>query len=378
MKRKQFYIVVMSLFFLCVLSGCWDNQDIEELTLVLGMGFDLSDQQKIKLIYQIPTIISSTESGSGQSIYQNYISEGEAVHEIIRDGATKLPNPIYTHHLKVIIIDQELAENYKLSFILDQIFRDNVSRLSPKIFLTDKKAEEILNVSDDSEIPSVYIDSISDNEQSTMKLISSMSLIDLSADLMSSQSFLMPNVTIGENNSLQLKGAGVINGKEQKLIGSLNEQDLQGINWIKGEKQGGMIKIHHKSGQVAIYEVKHLSSKISPTLHNDTVTFDVKITADGWISEDWEFPGDAFDEKYIKEFEDLVEEEVLKYAEEATDKLQHELKTDVIGLGNQFRMKYPKKWEKIKKDWNAYFATSTINYDVEINVTNMGSAGSKK
>jgi len=51
---------------------------------------------------------------------------------------------------------------------------------------------------------------------------------------------------------------------------------------------------------------------------------------------------------------------------------QQQYQTDVSGFGNNLRIKYPKVWEKVKKNWDQTFSEVPITYKVNINIKDYG------
>ena len=57
----------------------------------------------------------------------------------------------------------------------------------------------------------------------------------------SGTSYLLQNV-IGTDGEIKYAGAAAINGKTNKLIGYLDEHDLEGVMWIIGRGLGAWLK----------------------------------------------------------------------------------------------------------------------------------------
>jgi spore germination protein len=54
--------------------------------------------------------------------------------------------------------------------------------------------------------------------------------------------------------------------------------------------------------------------------------------------------------------------------------MQEDYQVDVAGFGNQIRIKYPKLWGNIKKDWDKTFSEVQINSTVNITITDYGTS----
>lgn len=68
-----------------------------------------------------------------------------------------------------------------------------------------------------------------------------MTLAKLTGKMRSGTSYLLQNV-IGTDGEVKYAGAAAINGKTNKLIGYLDEHDLEGVMWITGMGIGGTVK----------------------------------------------------------------------------------------------------------------------------------------
>jgi spore germination protein len=181
---------------------------------------------------------------------------------------------------------------------------------------------------------------------------------------------------ISTDGEIKLSGAAVINGKTKKLEGFLSEPEVEGITWITGKGKGGLVKSHdEKTGQVIIYELKSMKSKITPHVVNGKVqSFDLNIKSEGRISENWN--GTRGHEKnFRKNTEKTFEEEVNRLVKNTLVTMQEKFHVDVAGFGNQVRIEYPRVWEKEKKDWDQTFSEVPIKYTVDLTITDFGGSG---
>ncbi|PAD40144.1 Ger(x)C family spore germination protein [Terribacillus sp. 7520-G] len=363
---------IASLLFM---SGCWDSADIEEMSFVIGFGIDSSENEQtpIKHTTQIASTKKKGEQGAAPQgkMYQDVTLEGESVQDILRSISLQLPYPVYTDHLESIIINQEIARKYDLSIMLDQIMRDNVTRLSPYVVLSEQKTFDVLDTNIEGEIPSSYISSIFDNKTSTLKILPPVRLGEVAANLASRISFTLPNV-VKENNTIKVDGAGIIRGKDRKLAGFLTTEEVEGINWMSGEGKAGLLEFQDDKDHTIVYEVQHYKTKVKPKLQDGRLSFLVQSEADGWITEDWSQSGHDLSERYVEELRRLAEKEVKRLMKETMKKLQDDYKTEVVGFSDSFRIAYPREYQKMKKDWDEHFANAEVDYEVKIRIVNTG------
>ncbi|WP_139488821.1 Ger(x)C family spore germination protein [Brevibacillus dissolubilis] len=400
---SQVRCFLLSLFVLLSLSlaGCWSSNEIEEVSLGVGLAFDKGMESKVErelrekgggypkkdLITTTFQIINPQASGAGtrgggaaqQKPYLNVSETGDSVHQIVREFSLRTDRPFVSQHLKVIVFGEDLVRRISLEPLTDQMLRDNQIRPSSLILISKGRASETLETKKGGEVPAFRLHGIVDNQYRSTRIMPPMSLAKLEGKIQSGSSFMLQNV-IAANREIKFAGAAVIKGRTNKLIGFLNETELEGIMWITGKgSKGGVVKSFDKqTEQLIVYEIKSMKSKITPRVNGSNISFDVNIESEGRLSEDWVESGDPFDNEFLKRAEKAAEEEVNRLVHHVTKKMQNEYITDVAGFGNQLRIEHPKLWEKVKADWDQIFSKVPIKYNVKLTITDYGTLGSKK
>ncbi|WP_347942532.1 Ger(x)C family spore germination protein [Peribacillus simplex] len=404
MKQSQINIrplfVSLSVLLFLSLTGCWSTREIEEQSLGIGLAFDkgkesiiekkfngqkegyYSKKDLITSTYQFitPEVASSTtiQAGPQQKSYINFSETGDSVHQMVRELSLKIENPITSTHMKVIVISEDLAKSFKLGNLLDQVLRDNEIRPSCLVLISKGKASETLETKTAGEIPSFRLVGIVENAYRTTRILPPMPQIKVQSMLHSGSSFLLQKV-LSVNGQVKFAGAAVINGKTHKMTGVLNEEELEGITWIKGKGKGGVVKSYDKeTGQQIVYEIESMKSRIKPRVNGNNISFDVNIESEGRLSETWVVPGNAFNNEFLKKAEKSSEKEVKRLVRNVVEKMQKEYQVDVAGFGNRLRIENPKVWKKVKKDWDQTFSETPVNYNVKLTINNYGTSGSAK
>ncbi|SNZ09820.1 spore germination protein AC/spore germination protein [Terribacillus aidingensis] len=373
-KRVVRKLSLCMILLLC-LSGCWDSSDIEDISFAMGFGIDASDdeQEPIQLTTQVALTKKQGEQATAQQgkLFQNVTLKANSIHEMVRGLSLQLPYPILTDHLETVVINQDIVTDYDLFILLDELLRDNITRLSPSVVISAQQASDILATNIDGEITSDYISAFFTNETSTMKILPKVRVGDVTANLISGTSVILPKIT-KDKKTVKLDGAGIIRAKDNKLTGFLTDKEVEGVNWLTGEGAGGLLNFRDEKGNTIIYEIQHYKTKSNPHYKNGKLTFDVQITAQGWITEDWSLTSNNLSEKYVDKLERLAAEEVVKIVEGTMKKLQQDYKTDVVKFYDSFRIAYPRDYQKMQKDWDNYFADADVKYDVKIKIVNTG------
>lgn len=374
-------ISFVSLFLPFLLSGCWSSKSIEDLNIAVGTAVDKAKDGKIRstLQYVIPKAIGNSNSKSPQQKpYTNISATGFAQEPIGWETTLRREGPISGAHEKVVIIGQDLAREEPIREITDLFFRDIDIRGSTLIFISKGKAARTLDSKDADVVPAIRLVEIAQQELTT-RALKHLSLMKIWGKSNSQSSFLLQLIDL-KKGEIEFNGAAVIKGRTNKMIGILNKEEIEGINWITGEGKSGAVKAFQKeSDKPTYFQIESIKSKIKPHVKGDRISFDVKIEAEGRIAEYWNpHFQPAFKNKTIKHIENAAEKEVIRLVEKTTKKMQMEFGVDVGGFGNKLRIQYPNVWKSVKDNWDEKFSEIPITYDVSITIQDYGMIGSKK
>jgi spore germination protein len=386
MRGVRRFIIFFSILFM---SGCWSSVEVEERGFGVGVAFDIAEASENKestdslkkdlltVTYQLinpnPTSQDNGEAVSGRKPYNNISQTGDSIHQIVRELARENEHPVFMPHLKVLVVSEEILKTLSLDEILDFHFRDNEVRLSTLAFVSSGKAYETLRTNQNDTFPAFRLLDISGNEYRTTKLLTPVPLAKLIGKMHSGSSFLLQNV-VSSNGEVKFSGAAVIDGKTNKCLGFLNEEELEGYTWFTGEGEGGVIRtLDKETDQIVIFEVDEMESSITSTIDGAQIAFDVSIKAEGMLSESWIDSEEAIDNEFIKRIEKEIEETVAQLVTGVLEKTQQEYEVDVMGFGEHLRINHPKVWEEMKDDWDQTFSDVPITSNVTVKIVDYGS-----
>lgn len=385
-KRCLIVIVLLILHFL-MLTGCWSSNEAEEMGLVIGTAIDLDENSSggEKRLLVTNQIITSSTAGSGsgtqssgtsqQKAYKNITETGSSIFSIVRNMAQKLEQQLFAQHIKVIVVGEEVARRMSLQEITNFFNREMEVRPSCLILIAKNEASQTLDSNDPTVIPAFYLNQIAKNLKRSVKILPPVTLTNLNENINSDTSFLLQSI-IKDKDDVKFSGAAVIEGKSNQLLGFLNEKELEGATWLTGEGKGGLVEAKDKKDADIIYEIQSMDSKIQPIISGDNISFNVKIESEGRIGEYQSDAESLFNNKFLKEAEDLIEKEVHQLVKEVLNKTQKEYQVDVLGFGNALRIEKPKLWNRVKGNWDSIFSEVSINVDIKINIKDYGISGS--
>jgi len=398
-NHVQFLLVFLSVFLLVPLTGCWSSHEIEERSLGVGVALDKGKESMIEkefdeqgggyarknLItstYQLitPQVASSTtkQGGPQQKSYVNVSETGDSAFQMLRELSLRSDTPLTSPHMKVMVIGEALARSYSLEQLVDQSLRDNDFRPSCLMFISKGRASDTLESKTAGEIPAFRLSAMVENSYRTTRILPPTSLIKLESNIESGTSFLLQNV-LSANGEIKFAGAAIIKGKTNKMIGFLNEEELDGLTWITGKGKGGLVKsFDKKTGQLIVYEIESMKSHIEPYVKGNSISFNVHIESEGRLSENWVVSGNPLKNQFLQKVQKNSEKKVEHLVKNTVEKMQKEYKVDVAGFGNQLRIKRPRVWMRVKDNWDQTFSEVPINYDVKLMIKDYGTSGSKK
>jgi spore germination protein len=378
-----------------LLTGCWSSKEIEDLSIYAGIAIDAgrATEQEQKIVekgskeYQkkdeitltvqvvpVKAFGSKTKTDSGNARQFNNVSlTGNSIIELMRQYSVWRDRPVIGHHLKVIVMSNDVLKKYEISQLTDFILRDNDIRPSALLFLSEGDAKDALITNNPGEVPAFKIQDMTRNTFRTNKILERFNLTNLDKHANSKQSFMLQNI-ISTEGHIEFSGAGIIKGSTGHWIGNLTQDEVATINLINGNTKGGLIKAYNERGKQIVYEIKDLKSKMKCTIKGDDISYHVDIKSDGRLIENWDDKENFSEIKNQENAEKFFEEQILKMIESVMKKTQKVYRTDVIGFQECISIRNPKMWKKVKDRWDEVYADIPVKFDVKLTITDFGAS----
>lgn len=385
---KHLLKIIMLMVLVGSISGCSELEEIEERGFVVGAAYDIAKKKKsnpiMKGTYQmvLPSKLAQ-QGGQGGGDSENYINvsaKADSVFEQIRIIAKKISRTLFFPHIQVIIFSEELLANpYVLQNTLDVYIRDYEMRRNIRLFVSKKNAESILKQSAKPEnLPAQYIDMLAEHPPKNAQMIEAARIGEVQEKMIASRSFVLPILELTKQG-VQMNGAALFRGKDNKCVGSLNGEETLGMNYIVGKKIGGFFTIRKKN-QLITYEIHKLRRKIKVSTTNVTKPkFNIHLFLEGTIAE-LHFS----DHKKVlneKRLEKDISKEMETRIRKSVQLVQKKYKVDVLELGEVYKRHNYKEWKKISKNWDQgenYFSDAEVTVHVHPTIEHTGSALPKR
>lgn len=390
-KNKKLCLLLMSLLIIVVLfSGCWDWMELNDITIISGIGLDETEEQgKIRLTVQVirPAALSGgggdtggTKGGGGlggdeTQAVRLLTTTGETVFQAIRNLGTQASHRLFLSHTHVVVISREAAEKGIYRFI-DFFARDTEPRPNIKVLIAEREAGEIMrHASGVESIPALGLYRAVQTA-ALNALAPDITLQDAKIRLASETTELVAPLTklyveegIDGEKKTRVDVAGTAVFRGDKMVGTLNKKETRGLHWILDKVKTGIIVIEHAGGKQSL-EIVKAESKITPEIRDNELVVKIKLDVNTIL-------GDQQCVKILTEPDEIALLEEKQTAEIRTEitgaiKKAQELKADIFGFGDEFHRKYPEQWKKLEQHWVELFPGIKIELEIKSDIKGTG------
>ncbi|MFD1360880.1 Ger(x)C family spore germination protein [Lentibacillus salinarum] len=384
----------MTLIFACVLmvfvlSGCWDRVEIEDRGFVVGIAIDMPensslDDNAITVTNQfvVPSGLGApTQGSSNEQAYTNFTVTGKSLFAIEREMATISSRSPFLSHLQMIVVSSELAQKETLfSDVLDLFIRDHEMRREVNVLIVDGRAKPILDIAAENEqLPVMHIQSIMENSFKNAGVMQPLRIGELHEHLLNESSYVVPRM-VKNGERLNYEGTAVFHGDNNRMVGTLTQKETRGYVLFTGEKDGGKVEVE-KNDETVTMELLNIDSSMKITDKTKAIIgVDVTIDVEMQIAETFGSETVRTKEK-MKDLEKRAEAKMEQLINQTIEKVQKELKADILGINRVLHQYHYGFWTTIEDDWDRgknYFSHANINVSANVNIQSSGAADETK
>ncbi|WP_245980271.1 Ger(x)C family spore germination protein [Peribacillus asahii] len=371
------YLIGLTCTFL--LTGCWDQTEMSNTALIKAAGVDRIDDNTIELTVEIAVPQTQSQSGGqGQSqgsggVTQVLIrsSKGKTIPDALEKLQEQLPRKIFWGHSEVIVINEKLAKE-GIRDSIDYFIRDPRPRIRSYVFVAKESAKEIFSLKTPSYSPSEILWDIAESQT-----LMHVTLVDLLQRLVIGDVFLpmvekLPPAKGKKSNETFAYIYGTAIFKKDKMIGSIDDELTRGVKWIQNDvKESNITFLPEGAKGYISMNLQEADVKLIPKIKGDKweLTIKTRTRAEIVLNET------NIQVKSPKEINSLEKQLVKQWEgrlKRAVQKVQKEQKADILGFGEAFERKYPKKWRKVKDKWDDIYPQVEVKYDIDTTILRIG------
>jgi len=391
LKVRRCIVIFTVLLF--VLTGCWNRRELSDLAIVSAFAVDKGTKENEYLVtFQIinpSENATGVASSGGKATPAFTVSEtGTTIFEAIRKVSKKLSRQLFFAHIRLMVINEELAKEEGILELFDLFERSHEARLTSNVLIArGTDAKSIINMVTPLDNISGYV--TVKKLEATEKVWSEnikVEVDDVINGIVSlGSSPVISGVRIdgdpkeGQKKSnlestdvpAMLEISGIATFRGGKLVGWLDNGKAKGFMWVKNKMNSTIVRMDckKKKGGVAI-ELTESKSSIKAEVHRKKTIFHVDIKEEGNVAE-MNCPADLSKSEEIKKLEKSLAIETKKEVMSAINFAQKK-KVDIFGFGEVINREDPKAWEKMKKNWNADFSKAEVKVKVEAYIRRPG------
>ncbi|ADU30480.1 Ger(x)C family spore germination protein [Evansella cellulosilytica] len=369
-KQIALYIIIT----LLLLSGCTtDSREIDQRTMILGMGIDIGENGEYIVSVQVPVIVPTENSGAlSANEYETIIAKGESVWEAISQIEAYTPTVLFFGHLKAVMIGERIARQ-GLQDILDVL--DRRAPLANQIYLLIiRESNEVSDFLEEESnlisLPSLYIDRFFHADQKVSRT-GPVKLFEFRRDInMVSNAGFIPlaysdgNIVIEDKAVIKNgKLVGQLVGKEAGVSHLLRDLQLENANYsIDLEQNGTEINVSARLKGTADMDIKK----------TDPVEIDLDVNLKGELVH---LSEQAFrsTKDHMDEITETLENEVKKDLEHTINKMK-EINVEPWLIGHQIWAKHYDHFKQLNWEETGW-RDSVFHINVQVEMEQTGQRG---
>ncbi|MFF2017523.1 Ger(x)C family spore germination protein [Paenibacillus sp. NPDC058177] len=382
-----------------LLTGCWDQLEIEDRALVLGLSIDkvtegthpeddqvthLKETLKLPMIRvtaqiavpgRVPLGPSSGESGGAGSQNPVWVVQvyGLTLDDAMNNLQQQISDPRYLIHLRVIIISEAFARS-SLEDLNDYLRRNPEVRRQTWMLVSQGEAYKFMDVNPPLQrVPTLYILSMMEKAVESGKFPADYLGVYWSSESKWGQNGYLPYIEMRNNKNIFIKGLAYFSNGV--MVGSTVPIEIGAFMAIKGVDVGGYSVLFESRtfGPVMIKIVKRFTKgRVQIVEGKPQITYSISLDAmlDEHLKESVSINTNAKLKVLEVEFKEGVNEILSSLIEQTQQK-----HSDILGTGEKVRAFKPGFWKAnihSKNDWEQLYSKINIDFNLDLNIRRIG------
>lgn len=371
-----------------MLVGCWDAFELNELSLVTGIGIDKGKHEKLSVTIELlnaPAIAEEIQS-SGQTSSITMTYEGNTLAEVVKKTNQSYTRKLLYSHLRSVIIHSDIAEEGMLQF-LEFFESDREVRNDFNIVIVDNaSARDVLKVMYPiQKVSSLKLSSQLDTLYSEWGGDPDVRMSDFITALLSpgrepvlaqikvvgdpEKGNTMENIQkVDLNTYVEIDGLAVFEG--MKYLGNIPLSNTRNYLLLQNKLKKTSLTVGCGENLFTTMRVLNAKTTIHAYYKDGIPHFDVNIELEGRM-DNTQCEDDFTKIDTYKKYSQLFSKGLKKNIEETIQEAK-ELGVDYLGFGEHMERQAYQQFKKRKKNWNAEFLKAEIDLNINIYLRRTG------
>ncbi|MGM0370507.1 MAG: Ger(x)C family spore germination protein [Bacillota bacterium] len=356
-------LIILNLLLLLAINGCWDVNEIDNTQFAKYITVDPLPKQPDKYLFSIQFPILREDSPKRVNTLS---TTAPSLKSSISNFQTRTMGWISLGMLRIIIFNQEIAEKGLLKH-LDTLWREPIVPGSVSMAIcSNKQAEEIKDI-EPAPIKDigVYIAELF-NTTSKNSLYPEKSLNDFFISLKNSgQEATIPLLKYGTQD-ISIVGLALF--KKDKMVGKIEAPETRALLLLQEKFIKGPIDLKIEDYHVNYY-VQAVKNKIKINYTDNQFEFKITSKLEVDVTENTSQQKIIDNKSALHKMEKHLANALKKEMHNLFAQLQHH-QSDVIGLGQRAKAKFPQHYHG--ENWDQQFSRAAININVDVSVRRFG------
>jgi spore germination protein KC len=373
-------------YFICLLlaltlTGCWDRQELNEISIITGLAIDKGQNHTYKLTVEaLNTVALNPKKAGNQAASITFGFEGDSIAELTKrmnEGLSR--RPVYSH-MRTLVIGKDVAEAGLMQFLNFMERNREIRNDFNLIIANNTPAADILEIT-------YHLQRVS-----TLKINSQIeSMLDMwgGDPNVHLEDFLNALVSPGRepvtavmsiegspkkgnsNKNMEqvepstivvLDGMAVFKG--MRYLGLLSEHNARNYLWIVNELKNTSITVPCDEKLINTIHVFHSKTKVKAQYKANKPVINVDIKFESRLDASQCKVDYSKTNNYVA-LEKNISAAVEKSIKQTIARVQQQYKVDIFGFGEHMERQDYHEFKPMKKDWNEEFTRA----DIEVSVT---------
>ncbi|TWE05059.1 spore germination protein KC [Neobacillus bataviensis] len=384
MKVKGAILTVLLVVMVALLSGCWNQRELNKIAIVMAMGVDKVEQtDNYRVSFQVvnPGAVASGQTGGGAGAVEMpvtvFTSTGRTLLEAIRKSSQRVPRELFFSHMQLLVIGEDLAKS-GVTELFDYFDRGHEVRLTTKVIVTrGTKAESILKILTPLEkIPAnglagemdmsekLWSENINNTIDDVIK-----TFVTEGKNPIISGAAIIGNTKEGFKKTEQsspptlMETRGVAIFKDGKLSRWVDGHAARGILLVQNKVKSTLVVLKPTGNKEVDIEILRSLTDVRTEIKAGIPLIHIRIRQEGQLG-GITYPLDLSKSKELVKLQKEWSKVTNKEVKEAV-KVAESAKSDIFGIGEGMKRSNPKEWEGLKKEWNETFVKAKVYVTVD-------------
>ncbi|MFD1673309.1 Ger(x)C family spore germination protein [Alicyclobacillus fodiniaquatilis] len=367
---KQIWTWAVTIVLSAGLTGCWDAHDISDLSPVIAIAVDLTDDGSVQTTFDVPVAESQTgttnrQKGDSGEQTTTIVGTGRTFEATLEDAARRTSSRLFFPHNMLIVFSEKFASKQGIGDVLNYTERTSQFRENEIIAVTDGEAKQLLtNQTSGESLNPRYLNELTLTDKRTVSSIE----VDIINQLLSPSHSALVTWFSKTKGQPEIAGMGAFQG--DKLVQLLDQTDSKNLLWLVRPLYDINLYLPVSKSKTASFRV--LSTRPSITCRSDTTgRVHMVVHLQGYAQITRMPDGTTLNETNLEKMTDMLNSALQSNIAHAVQKLQA-TQVDALGMGTLISEKDNAAWLKQVQHWPQHFANLDIRYQVNFRIIRHG------